>query len=46
MRDSVILEMHMRDLLKNAPMCLRLEQRLKLNGVSKWLRKSIVASVT
>jgi hypothetical protein len=35
MRDSVILEMHMHDLLKNAPMCLRLEQRLELNGVSK-----------
>jgi hypothetical protein len=35
MRDSAILEVHMRDLLKNAPMCLRLEQRLELNDISK-----------
>ncbi|MDR0679629.1 MAG: hypothetical protein LBF42_01145, partial [Puniceicoccales bacterium] len=39
MKDDVILEAHVRDLLKNAPIRLRPEQRLLFNGLSKWLGK-------
>jgi pullulanase/glycogen debranching enzyme len=39
MKDDVILEVHVRDLLKNASLYLRPEQRLEFNGLSKWLRK-------
>jgi pullulanase/glycogen debranching enzyme len=39
MKNDVILEVHVRDLLKNAPLNLGPEQRLGFNGLSKWLRK-------
>jgi pullulanase/glycogen debranching enzyme len=39
MRDSVIIEAHVRDLLKNAPLRLKDEQRMGFNGLTKWLAK-------
>ncbi|MDR2436284.1 MAG: hypothetical protein LBD33_03185 [Puniceicoccales bacterium] len=39
MRDDVIVEAHIRDLLKNAPIRLNSEQRLQFTGLSKWLSK-------
>ncbi|MDR1255347.1 MAG: hypothetical protein LBJ94_00230 [Puniceicoccales bacterium] len=39
MRDEVIVETHVRDLIKNAPLRLRPEQRLAFNGLAKWLPK-------
>jgi pullulanase/glycogen debranching enzyme len=39
MENGVIVEAHVRDLLKNAPIRLNAEQRLQFNGLSKWLSK-------
>ncbi len=38
-KDDVILEAHLRDLLKHAPIQLTADQRLTFNGLSKWIRK-------
>lgn len=38
-KDDVILEVHLRDLLKNAPVKLTDEQRLTFSGLTKWLTK-------
>ncbi|MDR2721073.1 MAG: hypothetical protein LBB15_02180 [Puniceicoccales bacterium] len=39
MGNDVIVEVHIRDLLKNAPIRLNSEQRLQFSGLSKWLSK-------
>jgi hypothetical protein len=37
--DDIIVEAHIRDLLKNAPIRLSDDQRMTFNGLRKWLRK-------